>query len=158
MRNHPILAKLATLTAASAVVALYATFLLRFFWTPRQPVPLALALLCATVTYGAFGIALASLLRREVEGMFVIVMASGIDVSLQNPTYMPGAGSGLIKYLPSYGAVQAGAGAGFSTAPVWSCLGLQLLWFAAAGAVGLVSFRRRTRSAHPAGPVPAGSG
>lgn len=148
-RGHLVLAKFATLTAASAVVVLYAVFLVRLFWTPRQPLLFTLALLCGTMTYGALGTALASLLHREVEGMFAIVMASAVDVGLQNPTYMPGAGSDLVRYLPSYGAVQAGTGAGFSTTPVWSCLALQLAWFVAASTIGLISFQRRTRNSTP---------
>ncbi|MDG9702523.1 ABC transporter permease [Streptomyces sp. DH37] len=148
-RAHLVLAKVTALALVSAAVAAYATAVTCLAWTPRQPLLLAAALFCAGLTYGALGVGFGSLLRREVEGMFAIVMTSIIDLALQNPISSSGADNPLIRHLPSYGAMQASTAAGFSTTPVPGYLAIQLAWFAAAALVALVGFRRSTRSSLP---------
>ncbi|MFE7763062.1 ABC transporter permease [Streptomyces sp. NPDC057438] len=148
-RAHLVLAKVTALALVSAVVAAYATAIACLVWTPRQPLLLAAALFCAGLTYGALGVGFGSLLRREVEGMFAIVMTSIIDLALQNPITSSGADNPVMRYLPSYGAMQASTAAGFSTRPVPGYLTIQLTWFAAAALIALVGFRRSTRGALP---------
>ncbi|MET7296264.1 ABC transporter permease [Streptomyces griseoloalbus] len=148
-RAHLVLAKVTALALVSAAVAAYATAVTCLAWTPRQPLLLAAALFCAGLTYGALGVGFGSLLRREVEGMFAIVMTSIIDLALQNPITSSGADNPVMRYLPSYGAMQASTAAGFSTAPVPGYLVIQLTWFAAASLIALVGFRRSTRSSLP---------
>ncbi|AYN43031.1 ABC transporter permease [Streptomyces dangxiongensis] len=148
-RTHLVLAKTASLTLTSAVLAAYATAVIRTAWTPERPGPLAAALFGAALTYGALGVVFGSLLRREVEGMFALVMTSVIDVGLQNPVLSSGAGSTMTRFLPTYGAVQVATAAGFSSTPAPSDLALQTLWFAAAGLLGLLAFHHRTRNALP---------
>lgn len=155
-RTHLVMAKAACLVLASAVLAAYATAAMCRVWTPKQPCLLVAALFCAALTYGAMGVVLGSLLRREVEGMFALVMTSVIDVALQNPVVSSGAGHPLTHVLPTYGAVQAATAAGFSTTRTPSYLALQLLWFAAAALLALLAFHHRTRNALPRpGPRPA---
>lgn len=89
-RHHLVLAKLSALTLVCAAVAAYATAAAGFAWSPRQPLMLAAALFCAALTYGTLGVVFGSVLRREVEGMFAILMISIIDVALQNPCRVPG--------------------------------------------------------------------
>jgi hypothetical protein len=141
------LAKVACLVLSAGTVSVYATFVMLCHWSPRQPVLLALALFCAAMTYGALGVALGVLLRREVEGMFAIVMISVVDVALQNPVASSGADSWIVQWLPSYGAMQAGAAAGFSATMPRVYFAVQLTWFVTSALVGLLAFRRRTRSA-----------
>jgi hypothetical protein len=148
-RAHLVLAKVTALALVSAAVAAYATAVTCLAWTPRQPLLLAAALFCAGLTYGALGVGFGSLLRREVEGMFAIVMTSIIDLALQNPITSSGADNPVMRYLPSYGAMQASTAAGFSTTPVPGYLVIQLAWFAAASLIALVGFRRSTRSSLP---------
>ncbi|MGW7616138.1 ABC transporter permease [Streptomyces antimycoticus] len=145
-RTHLVLAKLTSLTLASAAVAAYATILTRTFWAPEQPILLAAALFCAGITYGALGVAFGSLLRREVEGMFAIVMTSVIDLALQNPLYSSSSDGSVVRYLPSYGAMQAATGAGFSTTPLPKYLAIQAGWFTAAALIALLAFHCRTRN------------
>ncbi|WP_156756114.1 ABC transporter permease [Actinokineospora pegani] len=145
-RTHLVLAKVTALALVSAVVAAYATAVTCLAWTPRQPLLLAAALFCAGLTYGALGVGFGSVLRREVEGMFAIVMTSIIDLALQNPILSSGADNPIISYLPTYGAMQAATAAGFSASPVPAYLGIQLTWFAVAALIALVSFHRSTRS------------
>ncbi|MEU0249729.1 ABC transporter permease [Streptomyces sp. NPDC006235] len=148
-RTHLVLAKAASLILASALLAAYATAAMCIAWTPKQPYLLAAALFCAALTYGALGVVFGSLLSREVEGMFAMVMTSVIDVTLQNPVISAGADSPLTRWLPTYGSVQASTAAGFSTTPVPAYLALQLLWFAATALLGLLAFHHRTRNALP---------
>ncbi|WP_416968253.1 ABC transporter permease [Streptomyces sp. 4F14] len=148
-RSHLILAKITSLALASGVVALYATAFTCLFRIPDQPLLFATALFCVGLTYGALGVAFGSLLRREVEGMFAIVMISVIDLALQNPLYSSGSDSPIVRYLPAYGSMQASTGAAFSDAPLTRYLAIQLLWFAAAALIGLLAFHRRTRTTLP---------
>ncbi|WP_399211345.1 hypothetical protein [Streptomyces sp. SLBN-31] len=81
--------------------------------------------------------------------MFVIVMTSIIDLALQNPIMSCGADNAVVRYLPSYGAMQASTAAGFSTSPVPGHLALQLTWFAGAALLSLRGFHRSTRNCLP---------
>ncbi|MFI6014109.1 ABC transporter permease [Streptomyces sp. NPDC051243] len=146
-RAHLVLAKLTSLVLASAVVAAYATAATCAFWIPEQPALLAAALFGAGITYGALGVAFGSLLRREVEGMFAIVMTSIIDLALQNPLWSVSSNSGVVRYLPSYGAMQAATGAGFSSSPLPTYLLVQAGWFAGSAVIGFLTFHYRTRGA-----------
>ncbi|MFI6056447.1 ABC transporter permease [Streptomyces violascens] len=158
-RLHLLLAKVTALVIASLAVAVYATAITCQYWSPRRPWLLVVGLFCAAMTYGAFGVTLGALLKREVEGMFTIVMISILDLSLQNPIPNPAADSDFIAYLPSYGAMQASTAAGFSTTVPLADLFLQLAWFIAAALLAFLVFHRRTRSALPAAlvaaPIPA---
>ncbi|MGA5605105.1 ABC transporter permease [Streptomyces griseoincarnatus] len=148
-RTQLVLAKAASLVLASALLAAYATAVMCIAWTPKQPHLLAAALFCAALTYGAIGVVLGSLLRREVEGMFALVMISVIDVALQNPMVSAGADNPLTQLLPTYGSVQAATAAGFSTTSVPAYFTLQLLWLAATALLSLSAFHHRTRNALP---------
>ncbi|MEU9369269.1 ABC transporter permease [Streptomyces avermitilis] len=148
-RTHLVLAKVAALALASSAAAAYATAVTCLTWTPRQPLLLAAALFCAAMTYGVLGVALGSVMHREVEGMFAIVMTSIIDLALQNPVMSSGANTPVTRYLPSYGAMQAGVAAGFSTSASPRDLAIQLAWFTGAALVCLLVFHRRTRNASP---------
>ncbi|WP_406351239.1 ABC transporter permease [Streptomyces sp. NBC_01635] len=148
-RTHLVLARTVSLALISAVLAAYATAVTCTAWMPKQPLLLAAALFCAAMTYGVLGVVFGSLLHREVEGMFAMVMTSVVDVALQNPVLSSGADSQLLRLLPTYGTVQAATTAGFSTSPATSRFGLQLLWFAATALLALLAFHHRTRDALP---------
>ncbi|MEV0786908.1 ABC transporter permease [Streptomyces sp. NPDC050423] len=148
-RYHLVLAKLSALTLVCAAVAAYATAAVGCAWPPRQPVMLAAALFCAALTYGALGVVFGSVLRREVEGMFAILMISILDVALQNPLSSSGSDSAVVRFLPTYGAVQASMSAAFSDASAVQGLVIQFLWLIGAASAGFLVFRRRTRNALP---------
>ncbi|MCM2422690.1 ABC transporter permease [Streptomyces sp. RKAG293] len=155
-RPHLVLAKAATLTLASALVAAYATAVICMAWSPKQPLQLATALFSSAMTYGALGVVFGSVLRREVEGMFAVAMTSIVDITLQNPTRSSSAGSPLVHFLPSHGAIQTATASGFSTTHTPDYLALQALWFTATALLALLAFHRRTRNALP--PKAAGVG
>ncbi|MFE2547357.1 ABC transporter permease [Streptomyces sp. NPDC059355] len=148
-RTHLVLAKAATLTLASALVAVYATTLICAAWSPRQPLQLATALFSSAMTYGALGVIFGSVLRREVEGMFAVAMTSVVDITLQNPARSSSAESPLVHYLPSHGAIQTAAASAFSTAHTPAYLALQATWFTATALLALLTFHQRTRNALP---------
>lgn len=156
-RPHLVAAKLAGLVLASALVAAYATAVIRLAWAPRQPLLLAGALFTAGLTYGILGIGFGALLRKEVEGMFAIVMTSVVDLALQNPIVSSGADGTITRFLPSYGAMQAATAAAFSRTPVPGYLCVELTWFAAAALLGLLIFQWRTRSTLSSHPACAGT-
>ncbi|MGW5852609.1 ABC transporter permease [Streptomyces sp. NPDC055254] len=161
-RAHLVLAKAATLTLASVLVAAYATTVICTAWSPKQPLQLATALFSSAMTYGALGVVFGSVLRREVEGMFAIAMTSVVDITLQNPTRSSSAESPLVHYLPSHGAIQTATASAFSTAHTPTYLALQGLWFSVTALLALLTFHRRTRNAIPrsndARPAQAGPG
>ncbi|MFQ6328705.1 hypothetical protein ACLMAL_21550 [Nocardia sp. CWNU-33] len=140
------LAKIACLVVASVVVCAYATAVICCYWSPRRPVLLAAALFGAAMTYGALGVGLGALLRREVEGMFAIAMITCFDLAVQNPIASAGADSDFVRWLPSYGAMQASTAAGFSETTSFAGFAVQLVWFTASALLGLVAFHLRTRS------------
>ncbi|MDB1088781.1 ABC transporter permease [Streptomyces sp. ACA25] len=146
-RYHLVLAKLSALTLLCAAVAAYATVVISFVWPPQQPFLLAAALFCAALTYGALGVVLGSVLRREVEGMFAILMISILDSALQNPLSSSGSDSAVVRFLPTYGAVQSSMSAAFSGASAAHGLVIQLLWLLGAASAAFLVFRRRTRNA-----------
>ncbi|WP_330255837.1 hypothetical protein OG874_15455 [Nocardia sp. NBC_00565] len=140
------LAKIACLVVASVMVSAYATAVICCYWSPRQPVLLAAALFGAAMTYGALGVALGALLRRDVEGMFAIAMISCFDMAVQNPIASAGADSEFVRWLPSYGAMQASTAASFSDTTPFAGFAMQLAWFTASTLLGLVAFHLHTRS------------
>ncbi|WP_433920196.1 ABC transporter permease [Streptomyces canus] len=152
-RPHLIAAKLAGLALASALVAAYATAVMFLAWAPRQPALLAAALFSSGLTYGVLGVGFGALLRKEVEGMFAIVMTSVVDIALQNPISSSSADSAITHYLPSYGAMQAATAAAFSGTSAPGYVLIELIWFAAAAFLGLLTFQWRTRSALPSTPA-----
>ncbi|MEU3950389.1 ABC transporter permease [Streptomyces sp. NPDC029526] len=159
-RFHLMAAKLTGLCAAAAVIAAYATAVICLVWDPHQPFHLALALFTAGMTYGVLGVGFGALLRREVEGMFAIVMTSIIDLLLQNPIMSAGADDAVTQFLPSYGAMQTSIAAGFSTTFAGTSLLIQLAWCTAAAALALLAFHHRTRSTltRPAASPPGDTG
>jgi hypothetical protein len=146
-RIHLVLAKTTSLTLACGTIAAYATAVICTAWSPRQPLQLAVALFCGAMTYGALGVVFGSLLRREVEGMFALVMTSLVDVGLQSPLASGGTKSSAVQFLPTYGAMQAATAAGFTHIPLPGDLAVQILWFSGAAFLGLLAFHRRTKDA-----------
>ena len=144
-RPHLLAAKVTALTVSSVLVAAYTSAVVWLYWHPQQPWLFALAMFTAALTYGGIGIVLGVLLRGELEGMFAIIMISLIDVGLESPVVNTGSDNDLVRFLPMYGSMQAGVGAGFTDDVPWQQLGAVPVWWACCAAVGLVAFHVRTR-------------
>ncbi|MFD3683579.1 ABC transporter permease [Nocardiopsis sp. NPDC058631] len=144
-RGHLLAAKLTALILAASAVCAYATAVTAVYWTPERPVVLWMALCGAALAFGGIGIALGVALRGELEGMFIVIMLSIIDMGLQNPVATPAADSDIVRYLPSYGSMQSGTAAGFVENVPWSHMGLGPLWFVCAVVVAGTVLWMRTR-------------
>ncbi|MFG2178235.1 ABC transporter permease [Streptomyces abikoensis] len=149
-RPQLIAGKLVALLLAAVLTSAYATAVVCLYWHPRQPWLLGLALVTGALTYGGFGVMLGATLRGELAGMLLIIMTSIIDIGLQSPIANPVADNDFIRYLPSYGAMQAAVTAGFRDSFPFPYLLLGPLWFLGAVVVAGIVFHRHTRDRRPA--------
>ncbi|MET8567681.1 polyprenyl diphosphate synthase [Streptomyces sp. NPDC004783] len=158
--GHPrlclLLARSTVLLLTSALTAGYATAWVCVFYRPERLDVMAGAFMVGALAYGGAGILLAAMLRSELAGMFVVIMVSLIDLTLQNPVANPAADSPLLRWLPAYGAMQAAVSAVGLTAVPWRQLLLGLCWSAGLTAAGVAAFTARTsrRTLVPALPRP----
>ncbi|MEJ8632217.1 MULTISPECIES: ABC transporter permease [Streptomyces] len=143
-RRCLVLAKYTALVLSGAAAALYATGWVQFFWQPVRLDLLAAALFTGALIYGGVGIMLAAVLRSELAGMFLVIMVSFIDVGLQNPIGNPAADSPVLRFLPTYGAMQSAVSAASLHTTPWSYLAMGLCWAASTATVGMSAFTLRT--------------
>ncbi|MDG9710594.1 polyprenyl diphosphate synthase [Streptomyces sp. DH10] len=144
-----VLAKYTALVLTTAAVAAYATAWVTVFWQPEQLGVLAAALFVGALVYGGAGILIAAVLRSELAGMFLVIMISFADLAMQNPISNPAADSPVLRFLPSFGAMQSAvAAAKLETVP-WSYLALGLCWAVGTAGIGMTAFALRTRHRLP---------
>lgn len=144
-----ILAKLTMLVVASGAVSGYTTAWAAWHWTAQQPLLLCAGMFLGGTAYGAIGLFLALFLPEELEGAFVIIVATVIDNVVQNPIINPTADADAVLFLPGYGAMQVClAGAFTDTVPLSSML-LSLGWTVMFGVIALGAFAMRTRDRAP---------
>ncbi|MFE3853050.1 hypothetical protein ACFXPN_18155 [Streptomyces griseorubiginosus] len=103
------------------------------------------------LTYGALGLLLGVLVKRDLEGFFLIIMGGLMDTFLQNPLGNPLANKPVLQWFPSFGPMQFAADGAFGHTALWGHLSLGLAWAATLGLIGLLIFRVRTRA--PTRPV-----
>lgn len=115
------------------------------FWDPLHPWLLGFSLFMSGLTYGGMGIVLGLVLSTELAGMFVIIMISLVDVMVQNPVINPSSNQDVVRFLPTYGAMQTGAAAAFTDVGSTAYASIGLLWLAGFGCVGTVAFYLRTK-------------
>lgn len=154
-RGLLLLAKAVGLVAVAAAMGLYCALFLCLFWPVQQPGLLAGALIVSGLVYGGIGIMLGSLLRGELEGLFLVIMISLVDVALQNPSVTPYSGQPGLWALPLHGPLQLSIAAGFTHAIPLRYLLHGLIWFAVACVISLAIFYVRTWSYPKAVPVSA---
>jgi hypothetical protein len=145
-RSCLLLAKLVALFLVAAAVSAYATVTMTFFCDPHSVGALDLSLFSSGLIYGGLGVVLGLALSTELAGMFVIIMTSLVDVMVQNPVINPAESTGVLRYLPTYGAMQGGVAATFTDRGSALHLLLGPLWFLVFALLALAAFRRRTRN------------
>lgn len=156
-RSALILAKLTMLVAAAGAVSGYTTAWTAWHWSAQQPLLLCAGMFLGGTIYGAIGLFLALFLPEELEGAFVIIVATVIDNVVQNPIINPTADADAVLLLPGYGAMQVClAGAFTDTVPPSPAL-LSLGLTAVFGVIALGAFVTRTRHRTPS-PVAEGHG
>lgn len=147
-------AKLVALVVISGAVALYAGVVMTLFWDPQLPWWLGFSLFMSGLTYGGMGIVLGLVLSTELAGMFVIIMISLVDVMIQNPVINPSSNQDVVRFLPTYGAMQTGAAAGFTDQGSVGYASIALVWLVGFGCVGMAAFYLRTKDHAQHAPVP----
>ncbi|XVV07523.1 ABC transporter permease [Actinosynnema sp. CA-248983] len=147
-------AKLVALVVISVAVASYAGVVMTLYWDPRLPWWLGFSLFMSGLTYGGMGIVLGLVLSTELAGMFVIIMISLVDVMIQNPVINPTSSQDVVRFLPTYGAMQTGAAAGFTDQGSLGYASIALLWLVGFACVGVAAFYMRTKDHAQHAPVP----
>ncbi|MFD0200221.1 MULTISPECIES: hypothetical protein [Saccharothrix] len=144
-RSALLLAKLAGLLVMSSLIAAYAAVVMTLHWEPRQVWLVGFSLFVSGLTYGGMGVVLGLVLSTELAGMFVIIMVSLVEVMFQNPVTNPSSDQSVVRFLPTYGAMQTGTAAGFTDQASWGYALLGMVWLAAFGSIATTAFRRHTR-------------
>jgi ABC-2 type transport system permease protein len=143
-------ARLAVLALVVVGVALWvgAAIPLVFFAVDR-PAALLGAFVAGGFVYGAYGLLVGALLRRELEGILFVSLLTNLDSGwLQNPLwYADARHRALIEALPGHLPAQAAMGAAFTDEPVAALLAGSALYGAAllGAALAVFSWRHRRR-------------
>ncbi|MFD7337492.1 hypothetical protein ACFV98_15990 [Streptomyces violascens] len=147
-RLQLLAAKVAALLVITALLTGYCTVLLELSWPLTQPWAVAAALAAAILAYGGLGVMAGFLLRGELEGFFVVVMATLIDVGMQSPVSNPAGDQAGLETLPLFGPAQAALAAAFTDTATFSCAVRALPWFIATSIMAVLIFCARTRHYH----------
>jgi len=100
-------------------IALYVGILVSKFLPLEHFMHFIVGLILIGFVYGCYGLAVGSLIRGKLEGVFFIVMLANIDAGwLQNPMYYAEASNNvIIRYLPAYYPSQSAIIAAFTDFP-----------------------------------------
>lgn len=111
-----VLARLGVLACVTVAVATYVVAALPLFFTPERLLGLWLGFVLCGWVYGGWGLLVGALVRRELEGILLVVLLANIDVGwLQNPVYYADAQNQvIIRALPAYFPSQVAMAAAFS--------------------------------------------
>ena len=145
-----VLGRLAALGLASAAVAVYATGVLGLFFPVRHFAVVAAGTFGAVAAYVAIGMLAGVVLPGDLEGFFFIIMLSIVDTFMQNPIGSAAANYQVVEFFPSYLPMQMAAAGALTNRAAWWQFWAGLGWAAGVGALGLVAFWYRTRTARTA--------
>jgi hypothetical protein len=152
-RAHELLlAKWIVLVSVVVVLSAYEAALIRPGFEPRHLVRVASGLLLGGVVYGCLGLLVGAIARQELEGVFVIVLLTNIDVGwLQNPIYYATSERrGLIESLPGHYPTQLAITGAFTDDVPHGTVSRSLAYAAAALVAALLAFGLRIRPARQA--------
>lgn len=140
-------AKVAVLAFVAVVVALYVTALLPLFFVPERTPGVFAGFLLTALVYGAIGMAVGALVRRDLEGILLLLLLVNLDPGwLQSPVFYAHAhNQELIRALPAHHPGQVTMAAAFSEAQLGSEILLSLLYFTGALAVAGLCYALRIR-------------
>ncbi len=104
---HPVellISKLLTILLIIVLVSTYVGLLTHWLHPAEHFGGFVIGLAMTGFVYGSYGMLVGSILRGELEGIFLIVLLANIDVGwLQNPVFFAEAQNReMIKYLPGY--------------------------------------------------------
>nr|WSZ18837.1 ABC transporter permease [Streptomyces canus] len=140
-------AKTLAVAAVAAAIAVYTALAILFFWRPTVGGWFAVlaGFTVIALAYGSLGLLLGVLVKRDLEGFFLIIMGGLMDTFLQNPLGNPLANKPVLQWFPSFGPMQFATGGALGHTALWGHLTLGLAWAAVFSTVGLVIFRVKTR-------------
>jgi hypothetical protein len=144
-----LLAKLVVLGAIVLVLSAYETAMIRPYVASKNVLRLAAGFLLGGTVYGCLGLLVGTAAKHDLEGIFVIVLLTNVDVGwLQNPIYYAtSTRRGLIEALPGHYPAQLAITGAFSSEPAHAHVGLALGHAAAALGLALVVLAVRLRPA-----------
>ncbi len=142
--------KFLALLTVIALIGVYVGAMTPLFFTPRRFGLVLLGFMMAGFVYGAYGMLIGAIFRRELEGILFIVLLANLDIGwLQNPIYYAEAqNQALIRSLPAYYPSQLSMVSAFSGEPVLGPLVGSLAYGTALllAALLLYSWRMRVRT------------
>jgi hypothetical protein len=146
-----VLGRLVALGFVSLVVAAYAAGVLGLFFPVRHFAVVAAGTFVAVAAYVAIGMLAGVVLPGDLEGLFFIIMLSIVDTFMQNPIGSAAANHQVVEFFPSYLPMQMVAGGALTNLAAWWQFWAGLGWAAGFGALGLIAFWYRTRTARSDG-------
>jgi hypothetical protein len=116
---HPLellVSNLIALLLVIFLIAIYIGLMINVFLPVRHLPAYVTGLVNIGFVYGCFGLAIGSLVKGKLEGVFFIVLLANIDAGwLQNPMYYAEAQNNvIIRYLPAYYPSQSAIIAAFT--------------------------------------------
>ena len=116
---HPfelLISNLLSLFLVILAIAVYIGFLITAFFPVKHLPAYISGLTLIGFVYGCYGLAIGSLVKGKLEGVFLIVLLANIDAGwLQNPMYYAEAQNNIIiRYLPAYFPSQSAIIAAFT--------------------------------------------
>lgn len=142
-----VAARLAVLAAVVVLIATLLAALVATRFAPARPGAVWLGFLLGGWVYGCYGLLVGALVRRELEGILVVVLLANLDVGwLQNPIYYADARHrAILRGLPAHFPSQVSMMAAFTDRPVAGAVLLALAYGAVLLLLALLVFRRRMR-------------
>lgn len=147
-RAHELLAsKLLVLAVIVLAMSVYETLILRPFLEPRHLPGFVVGLFLAGLVYACVGLFVGAVAGHELEGIFVIVLLTNVDVGwLQNPVYYATSERrGLIEMLPGHSPAQLAIASAFTDETATGAIGRSLAYAGATLVVVLAVFTLRIR-------------
>lgn len=111
-----LISSLLALILLILTIAVYIGLLINIFVSLRHLPMFVFSLMLIGFVYGCYGLAIGSLIKGKLEGVFFIVMLANIGLGwLQNPMYYAEAhNNAIIRYLPAYFPSQSAIIAAFT--------------------------------------------
>lgn len=142
-----VLGRLIALGLASLAVAAYAAGVVSLFFPVRHFAVVAAGTFVAVAAYVAIGMLAGVVLPGDVEGFFFIIMLSLVDTFMQNPIGSAAANHQVVEFFPSYLPMQMVVAGALTSHAAWWQFWAGLGWAAGFGALVLIAFWYRTRTA-----------
>ncbi|WP_297695310.1 ABC transporter permease [uncultured Eudoraea sp.] len=128
--NEIVIAKLATAFVFMLLIATYVGCIMNALYNVNNLFLFLVSLVSIGYVYGCYGLLVGSLIKRELEGILMIVLLVNIDVGwLQNPLFYEEAQNQLIiRYLPAYYPSQSSMISAFTEYSIGHSIALGLLY------------------------------